>query len=182
MLVSGIVLLVMAGGWCVVNISEDRMAGVYADAILKDMSHFSTQDDNLEVSENPVVTVEEKSFCGRVIIEKIGVELPVFQDWSYSKLKKAPCRYSGSVATNDMIVAAHNYNSHFGRLQSMAIDDEIVFVDAVGQSHHFAVKEIVLLDGSAVDDMRSGAWDFTLFTCTKGGKQRVTVRCERVAD
>jgi sortase A len=31
-----------------------------------------------------------------------------------------------------------------------------------------------------VTDMQSGDWDFTLFTCTKGGAQRVTVRCSRI--
>lgn len=58
----------------------------------------------------------------------------------------------------------------------------ITFADAYGTQHRFAVKEIVTLDKTAVSDMKSGEWDFTLFTCTKGGEQRVTVRCERITD
>jgi sortase A len=31
-----------------------------------------------------------------------------------------------------------------------------------------------------VEEMESDEWDLTLFTCTIGGKSRVTIRCERV--
>lgn len=182
MLVIGILLLAVAGGWFVVNILEDRAAGAYTDQILEKMNIPDEQDVILEDGGNSVSMVGDEAFCGRIKIEKLGVELPVYQDWNYKKLKKAPCRYSGSVDTNDMIVAAHNYNSHFGKLHALEADDVIIFVDAVGQSYRYEVKELVLLDGSAVEDMHSGEWDFTLFTCTKGGKQRVTVRCERVMD
>ena len=33
-----------------------------------------------------------------------------------------------------------------------------------------------------VEEMLSGGWALTLFTCTLGGRTRVTVRCEEAAD
>lgn len=182
MLAIGILLIAVAGGWFIANIMEDKAAGEYTDEILRKMNVSDEQEVIVEAGESPLVMVGEEAFCGRIIIEKLGVELPVFQDWSYKKLKKAPCRYSGSVETNDMIIAAHNYNTHFGKLKALEIGDEIAFTDGAGEVYFFVVKEIVLLDGSAVEDMKIGEWDFTLFTCTKSGMQRVTVRCERVND
>jgi len=38
------------------------------------------------------------------------------------------------------------------------------------------------LQPTAVEEMCSGDWDLTLFTCTLGGKFRVTVRCDRVEE
>ncbi|MBR3787936.1 MAG: sortase, partial [Firmicutes bacterium] len=78
----------------------------------------------------------------------------------------------------DMIIAAQNYSSHFGRLKELSQGDIIVFSDLYGQVYEYCVKEMSTLDGTAVSDMKSGEWDLTLFTCTKGGKQRVTIRCE----
>ena len=103
----------------------------------------------------------------------------MYDEWNYSRLKSAPCRYTGSIDTNDIIIAAHNYKSHFGLLNKLTVGDEVEFVDAYGKSHLYEVCELITLDGTAVSDMQSGGWDFTLFTCTKGGQQRVTVRCER---
>ena len=181
MLTIGMLLIATAGGWFVYNMIEDRNAGVYAGDILvamnnQDESAIATHEDY------STVNIEDEDFCGRIIIEKLGVELPVFERWDYAKLKKAPCRYSGYAATKDMIIAAHNYKSHFGNIHELQEGDQIVFVDVLGEMFCFKVKEVTLLDGSAVENMKAGEWDFTLFTCTKGGKQRVTVRCEYVVD
>ena len=176
----GILLLLSAGVWYISNVLEDKKAGEYANIVLSKMDEIVWKEDVSNAGDVSFVTVEQESYCGRVVIEKLGIELPVFAEWNYNNLKKAPCRYMGNADTNDMIIAAHNYRSHFGELKTLQIGDEIVFRDVADEVHRFAVKELVLLDGMAVEDMTSGEWDFTLFTCTKGGKQRVTVRCERV--
>lgn len=182
LLASGMLLLGLAGSLTVINMIEDRAAGEYTNQILDNMALSEEMNIVAESDENPIVIVDEEAFCGTVVIEKLRVKLPIFQQWNYKKLQKAPCRYSGSVEMNDMIIAAHNYNSHFGKLNVLENGDEIIFVDVLGKTYNYEVKEILLLDGSAVEDMTSGEWDFTLFTCTKGGKQRVTVRCESMSD
>jgi sortase A len=78
-----------------------------------------------------------------------------------------------------MIIAAHNYKSHFGSLDRLAVGDEVEFLDTFGQKHLYEVCELAELDGTAVSDMHAGGWDFTLFTCTKSGEQRVAVRCNK---
>ena len=166
----------IASGWYMYNIIEDKNAGQNASDILDKFN--DAQNENTD-NNAPVITVEGDAFCGKVIIEKLSVELPVYDEWNYSRLKSAPCRYEGGIETNDIIIAAHNYKSHFGSLNKLVIGDEVEFIDAYGKSHLYEVCELITLDGTAVSDMHSGGWDFTLFTCTKGGQQRVTVRCER---
>ena len=39
-----------------------------------------------------------------------------------------------------------------------------------------------ILQPGDVEEMLSGGWALTLFTCTLGGRTRVTVRCEEAAD
>lgn len=173
----GCALLIAAGGWLLYNVAEDRNAGQQAATILDKLDDAGLNAD--ETNNKPVVLVDGETFCGRVRIDKLGVELPVYDEWSYARLKSAPCRYTGGIDTNDMIIAAHNYQSHFGELHKLAIGDEITFIDAYGQTHWYEVRERTTLDGTAVSDMRAGGWDFTLFTCTRSGEQRVTIRCEK---
>ena len=175
LLLIGCLLLLIACGWYIYNIVEDNHAGMIAEEILNKFD--AKQKDTAEIN-NSVIIVEGDAFCGKIIIENLSIELPVYDEWDYTRLKLAPCRYTGKIDTNDMIIAAHNYKSHFGLLNMLAIGDEIEFIDVYEKSHLYEVCELITLDGSAVSDMKSGDCDFTLFTCTISGEQRVTVRCK----
>ena len=130
--------------------------------------------------EMPVVIVEERAYVGMIEIPVLELALPVLDDWNYPALKVAPCRYEGSAYTGDLIVMAHNYDSHFGKLRQLQPEDEVRFTDMAGNVFTYRVIELETLPGSAVEDMSEGQWDLTLFTCTYGGQSRVTIRCRQV--
>ena len=79
-----------------------------------------------------------------------------------------------------MIIAGHNYSRHFGGLKNLAIGEEISFRDVDGHIFQYQVDDIETIPGTAVEDMDAGEWDMTLFTCTYGGKSRVTIRCRKL--
>ena len=130
--------------------------------------------------EMPVETVEEWDYIGTVAFPQRGIELAVISEWSYPALKAAPCRYSGSAYTDDLILSAHNYAAHFGCLKNLFAGEWITFTDMEGNVFTYEVVETEILAPTDVDRMGEGEWDLTLFTCTVGGQSRVTVRCERV--
>lgn len=125
----------------------------------------------------PTVEYGGYKYIGILSIPVIDLELPVMDSWSYAQLKIAPCRYSGSAYLNDMVIAAHNYTGHFGRLKNLEIGDEVVFTDADGNVFNYKVALIETLMPTDVEEMTGGEWDLTVFTCTVGGRTRVTVRC-----
>lgn len=129
--------------------------------------------------EMPTKEVDGELYIGVLDIPALELSLPVINEWSYPRLKIAPCRYQGSAYLNDLIIAAHNYQSHFGTLLNLQIGDKVYFTDMDGNVFAYEVVEIETLNPTAVDSMTSGDWDLTLFTCTVGGQTRVTVRCER---
>ena len=105
--------------------------------------------------------------------------------WSYPALKRAPCRYSGTAQDNDLIIAAHNYSAHFGRIGDLETGDSIIFTDTSGQVYNYTVAFAEVIAGTDVDQMFSGQatdWDLTLFTCTLSGQSRVTIRAYRQTD
>lgn len=130
----------------------------------------------------PTVSFDGNDYIGRVDIPSLGLSLPVISEWSYPRLKIAPCRYTGSAYLDNLIIAAHNYSSHFGNLNRLNNGDTVTFTDVDGNQFTYAVSLIEDLPGTAIEEMQAGEWDLTLFTCTLGGRSRITVRCERTAD
>jgi sortase A len=127
------------------------------------------------------VEIDGHTYIGYLSIPKLELELPIMADWSYPKLQISPCRYTGSVRGEDLVLMAHNYASHFGGLSKLSEGDSVIFTDMDGIITAYEVVAQDVLDPYAVEEMTSGDFDLTLFTCTYGGKSRVTVYCDRVS-
>lgn len=126
------------------------------------------------------IVVDGSVYIGYLSIPALELELPIQASWSLAKLKISPCRYYGSVGTEDMVIAAHNYSRHFGRISGLKIGDRVIFTDANGVQTEYEVAEVSTLEATAIKEMTSSGYELTLFTCTYGGKSRVTVRCAQV--
>ena len=127
----------------------------------------------------PAATVDGVEYIGTLDIPALELTLPVIGRWSYPLLKEAPCRYTGSVYQDDLIISGHNYKGHFGTLERLSVGDTVLFTDMAGSEFTYRVSLLEELPGTAVEEMEAGEWDLTLFTCTLSGAGRVTVRCER---
>jgi sortase A len=127
------------------------------------------------------VEINGYAYIGYLSIPALELELPIMADWDYPRLQIAPCRYTGSVRGEDLVLMAHNYASHFGNISQLAPGDSVIFTDMDGIMTVYEVVAQDILDPHAVEEMTSGEFDLTLFTCTYGGKSRVTVYCDRVS-
>ena len=133
---------------------------------------------DMDMPEYTLKSLGDVACIGILEIPALNLELPVISSWSYSSLRLAPCRYSGSAYKGDLVIAAHNYQSHFGGLRTLPEGSEVFFTDAVGNRFSYYVAVTEALTPWRVDDMTSGEWPLTLFTCTLDSQNRVTVRCE----
>lgn len=200
-IISGSLLIFAALCLCIFNIARGRTAAKRSQSALSELKTVidktpqptettaadSTEDDLFAQYEEPApaeiptVRLDDRVYCGYLTIDELGLELPVINDFSYDALNIAPCRYSGSTDGNDLIIAAHNYSSHFGKLDRLTDGSEIVFTDCSGKTFRYNIISIEEIRGSDVEEMLSKddtAWDMTLFTCTLSGKSRITVRAK----
>lgn len=134
-------------------------------------------DPNMDL---PVLEVDGNRYVGYLEIPVLELKLPVLEHWSYPNLKLSACRYTGTPYKGNLVIAAHNYAQHFGRLGRLTEGDEVRFTDMDGNSFAYTVAGLEQLDPRQVKDMLSGGWDLSLFTCTLSGQSRLTVRCVRV--
>lgn len=185
-------LLALIGGIALgaYNLLEDKRAGEEAEAAVRAITHHR---ETLQIDEQaipdyilnpnmdmPAIEVDGRRYVGTVEIPVIALDLPVLETWNYPNLRHAPCRYAGTAYLNDMIICAHNYTNHFGRLRNLIVGDTVVFTDTDGNEFYYEVAEIENIEPTEIEQMESGDWDLTLFTCTIGGQIRLTIRCDRI--
>ena len=174
LILGGLLLLAAAGGLGAYNVWDADRAGVASEAALE------TLDQRIPVLEE--LDLPEELIPDHILNPQMDMptqEVDEYESWSYPKLKVAPCRYRGSAYLDDLIIAAHNYDRHFGRINTLVPGDEVIFTDTDGNIFNYTVSELEQLNPTDVREMISGDWDLTLFTCTLGGQYRVTVRCVR---
>jgi len=122
------------------------------------------------------------AYIGYLTIPELNLELPVMSGWDSRRLQIAPCRYTGTLRGEDLVLMAHNYGSHFGRLDTLTVGTQLQFTDMDGKVWPYEVAAMDVLAAEAVEEMTSGEYDLTLFTCTKNRTHRVTVRCNKAED
>ena len=192
-MILGVLLIGAAAVLFGMNRREAKEAAEAAEAVLpqlvEKMEKNAGKEDPETGEENPLpdpydpeMREEEiggERYVGYLSIPSLGLELPVISEWSYERLKTAPCRYAGSSKTGDLVIAAHNYARHFGRLAEISPGAEVYFTDMDGVVSAYEVIGVEELGPSDVEEMTAGEYDLTLFTCTYTGRSRVTVRCSQ---
>lgn len=186
----GIVLISIAFGLGIYNIYDEKRAHVQTAGIMSQLQPMINHN-SLEMLQDaipdyvldptmdmPIMELEGNQYIGMIEIPDLSIALPVLSEWSYPHLKIAPCRYKGSAYDSTLILAAHNYESHFGRINELIIGSPIIFIDADGNKFEYEVIDQELLSSNDIDIMEQGEWDLTLFTCTYDARQRITIRCK----
>ena len=193
----GAVLILSALLLLLYNRHEAALAGKEAEILLSDVEAAiggqtssdgptdPTEETETEPTlppELPVVHLNGYDYVGYVEIPALELKLPVMATWDYDLLQVAPCRQFGSSRTDDLVIAAHNYVTHFGYLKKLIPGDTVVFTDMDGIVNTYAVEKTETLDPTSVDAVKNSGCDLVLYTCTIGGKTRVCVFCNRVPE
>ena len=192
---AGAVLILSALLLLLYNRYEDAHAGQEAENLLENVETVietkrikapvtSKQQDAAPSTtpldpQMPVVMLDGYEYVGYVEIPVLGLKLPVMSEWDYNRLKLAPCRQFGSSRTDDLVIAAHNYESHFGYLYQLELGDQVIFTDMDGIENLYEVTGLDTLNPIEVDAVQNSGHDLVLYTCTYEGKTRVTVFCDR---
>lgn len=181
----GLGLLLLAAALCITayNLLDEARANREAQIAALELSTQIDSPDAIPAymlnpdMPLPTKTIDGMQYVGLLEIPALDLTLPIISDWSYPGLRIAPCRYSGTPYLNNMVIAAHNYSEHFGRLKELKQGDEAIFTDMTGNVFIYTVAQSDVLKPTAIKEMISGDWDLSLFTCTPGGQSRFAIRC-----
>lgn len=202
----GVLMILASAGFWGVNALEERQAGIAAEQaanILKkeiadarsgsqeiaavrtggltEKAGTSGETDAAgpEGDKSTTAVLMSGDYMGILSLPDLGLELPVAAQWSYPALRKTPCRYSGSVEEENLVILAHNYERHFGGLKRLKPGARITFTSLDGGETVYEAVDIRTLGPDQAEEMLEGDWQLLLFTCTYGGENRVAVRCRK---
>jgi sortase A len=196
----GLLLLLAALGLTAYNLWLDARASMSVDVVLERLTPtLSSRQSELPALSSgealeeafvpdyvlnpemamPEETIDGRNYIGVLDIPALGLSFPIISEWSYDALQIVPCRYSGSAYLDNLVIAGHNYRSHFASLSQLQPGDTVTFTDMDGNVFSYEVSSLETLSPYAVSDMTSGDWDLTLFTCTVGGQSRLAIRCDQ---
>lgn len=162
---------------------EASAAAKNAEVLLVELEHemYQNRIDNVTVdapeNQMPQLTLEGYPLIGILKATKAGIELPVIDNWNYDKLKFAPCRYSGSLGSGNLVLIGHNYEGHLKTLNTLKEGDAVSFTDITGKEHNFTVRKYATLAPEQIDALTSPEYDMTVVTCTSTGKSRFAIYC-----
>lgn len=136
-------------------------------------------EEEPEIVDMPTIELDGDKYIGIISLPSIGVELPVYAECSLDKLRTAPCAEYGSIFTDDLVICAHNYRGHFGKIGNIRIGDSIIITDVKGNEYRFTAAEKETLWSTEVEAMKNSIYPLTLYTCTLEGNRRITLRCNK---
>ena len=205
-MIAGAILVLGAGFLLYRNQQEDRNAQAFVQMVLPEIRQEIRQiqetapvetmpePEELLAEYTPVeylkpedLVMKEQvirghAYIGYLNIPELGLELPVMSGWDYNKLQISPCRYSGTLRGEDLVIMAHNYSTHFGRIGQLETGTQVQFVDMDGKCWNYEVVARDVLAAESIGEMTAGEYDLSLFTCDKNRSYRVTIRCNRIEE
>lgn len=187
LMITGFVLILSAAALLFYNYSENKKAEEQSQELINNLKDYISQHESSFVpdafeKEMTIVDIDGYGYIGYLYIPDIEVDLPVMADWDYTRLKISPCRYYGSTYTDNLVIAAHNYSSHFGYIGNLQKGAYVMFTDMDSNVTTYQVTSVELLNPTDVNKVKDTGDDLILYTCTYGGAQRITVRCEIAGD
>lgn len=177
--------LIMAAAGLFLHLTEvqqEQLAGENAALLLEAVSHqlpaapAEPLPDEEPEDEPQSLAVMGYDVLGTLRIPSADIDLPVLNEWSYDLLTVAPCRYSGSIETGDLVILGHSYRTHLRPLRQVQPGDSVELTDAAGTVHRYVVAETEVLRGSDGSLLPSD-YPLTIFTCTADSKHRFLARC-----
>lgn len=191
----GVALLCGSGGLFLHNRNEEAEAAAVAQAVLPHIIEKIPEKPAEEVLIQQMIPVEflepedftmteveidGELYIGYLSIPALELELPVMSGWNDQGLRKATCRYAGTLRGDDLVIMAHRYRGYFRNLPDLNDGDQVIFTDMDGVVTTYEVISRDVVPPSAVEEVTAGYHDLTLFTCTYDAQDRFVIYCDKV--
>lgn len=175
----GILLLAASAALLLHNRQEVRQAQRSAELLL---AQTCVAETDAAGQEQAAQEAQPEELFAVLSVPALALELPVLPAWSEAELTRAPCRQQGSAEEGGLVIAGHNYASHFGSLSHLSAGDAVTLSAADGAVYRYAVVWVEQVAADDTDTVLAAVEPLVLYTCTYGGQARIAVFCIRDQD
>ena len=181
LVVTGIILITIALSLTLYNIYINQQAGQKSQDIYQKLQEeFKKTIAQASPKEMKLITIDGYDYIGTIEIPVLDLKLPIMADWDNEKMKISPCKYYGSIYTNNLVLCSHSYDKLFGNIETLQQKDKVIITDMYNNKFIYEVELIEVLKPNDIEEMIESDFDLTLYTCTKDNQDRVTVRLNKI--
>ena len=128
-------------------------------------------------TEMPMMNIDGSDYVGILQVPSGNIKLPVYSHWDENYAMSVPCRYSGSVYNNDLIIGGKNDNNNLGFVTYLNVGDTITFTDMLGRVYSYKVASIYHKTDYAPEE--SGSDDgLLIFSYLSDASRYIFVACK----
>ncbi len=144
----GVLLILSAVAGIVLSGAYAKNAEKKAQAIVSELYSLmpdvkdAAPDDRVETSMS-VIEVDGEDFAGIIEIPAYGTKLPVYAAWDKTKTFEFPCRYSGSVYEESLIIGGSDNEGQFDFMKLITGGDRIFLSETSGLRYEYTVTDIL---------------------------------------
>lgn len=182
-MVLGAALIIAAMATVIIHHVSQNSYRDNVQQIVKDIYELipDVEDAVPEISSDitmPVMEIDGYDFTGIIEVPAYGKTLPVYGGWQKNKLKRFPCRYTGSIYDGSLIIGASENTGQFDITKLITGGDEVLFTDMTGLRYPYVVTDIYMTKDVSTENLRAQKADLLLFIKSSFGSDYMLISCE----
>ena len=143
----GIVLILSAVGLLVFSKISISRAQDNAQKIVSEMYSLMPEvtdgaPDERANPSMPMLQLDGKNFVGIIEVPQFGTRLPIYGKWERSQVTKYPCRYTGSVYSDVLVIGGSDNEGQLDFVKEISNDDSVYITDTTGIRYKYTVYDI----------------------------------------
>lgn len=178
----GVVLIIISVVQCVYAYFVVKSIDVDCiETVKKIENHLPEYQEGYRgISENsimPSVEIDGTDFIGLIEVPGYDIKLPICSEWNTETVASCPCRYTGSVYNDTLIIGGADKEDQFGFADEIDVGNAVSVTDMTGQTCSYEVIKVNHVKNISKEKLRSEEDDLTLFVKRSYSSEYIIVRC-----
>ena len=123
------------------------------------------------------IEIDGVNVVGVLEVEKYQTTLPIAASWDTHLLSSLPCRFTGSIYDQTLIIGATDSQSQFDFATLLDVGDRMVLTDMEGGRYTYSVEIIHHAKHATLEKLQEGEYPLTIFVKNSKTSQYLLIRC-----
>ena len=126
----------------------------------------------------PSMEIDGESYVALLEMDMYKFKMPVRSVWDEKAVEAVPCRYSGSIYNNSLVIAATDAEGQMDFVNSVNTGDRLTVTDMRGEQFSYKVVKVENSNTATDEELNTDEFDLTIFVEYSGPTDYLFIRCD----
>lgn len=122
--------------------------------------------------------IDGESYVALLEMDMYKFKMPVRSVWDEKAVEAVPCRYSGSLYNNTLVIAATDAEGQMDFVNSVNTGDRLTVTDMRGEQFSYKVVKVENSNTATAEELNTDEFDLTIFVEYSGPTDYLFIRCD----